>query len=163
MKIEEEIGRLLRKKGLTLSTAESCTGGGIAALITSVPGSSQYFKGGIIAYSNEIKQKMLHVSTETLKTWGAVSRETVVEMALGAAKEFHSDCVIATSGIAGPDGGTLEKPVGTIWIAIGYKNDIVTIKEEGDAGRIKNIEKTILKSLTKLYEKMKNVEKAISQ
>ena len=91
MKIEEEIGRLLRKKGLTLSTAESCTGGGIAALITSVPGSSQYFKGGIIAYSNEIKQKMLHVSTETLKTWGAVSRETVVEMALGAAKEFHSD------------------------------------------------------------------------
>ena len=86
MKLEEEIGELLKAKNLSLSTAESCTGGGIAALITSVPGSSEYFNGGIVAYSNEIKQDLLHVSAETLARHGAVSRETVVEMVKGAMK-----------------------------------------------------------------------------
>ena len=91
MKLEEEIGELLKAKNLSLSTAESCTGGGIAALITSVPGSSEYFNGGIVAYSNEIKQDLLHVSAETLARHGAVSRETVVEMVKGAIQS-NQDC-----------------------------------------------------------------------
>ena len=104
MKLEEEIGELLKAKNLSLSTAESCTGGGIAALITSVPGSSEYFNGGIVAYSNEIKQDLLHVSAETLARHGAVSRETVVEMVKGAMKTLKTDCAVATSGIAGQIG-----------------------------------------------------------
>ena len=140
MKLEEEIGELLKAKNLSLSTAESCTGGGIAALITSVPGSSEYFNGGIVAYSNEIKQDLLHVSAETLARHGAVSRETVVEMVKGAMKTLKTDCAVATSGIAGPGGGTQEKPVGTIWIAAAYKNEIVTMKQEGDCGRAGNVQ-----------------------
>ena len=135
MKTEEKVGELLKAKNFSLSTAESCTGGGIAALITSVPGSSEYFNGGIVAYSNEIKQDLLHVSAETLARHGAVSRETVVEMVKGAMKTLKTDCAVATSGIAGPGGGTQEKPVGTIWIAAAYKNEIVTMKQEGDCGR----------------------------
>ena len=112
MKTEEKVGELLKAKNFSLSTAESCTGGGIAALITSVPGSSEYFKGGIVAYSNEIKADLLHVSVETLAQYGAVSRETVVEMVKGAMKTLKTDCAVATSGIAGPGGGTPEKPTG---------------------------------------------------
>ena len=147
MKLEEEIGELLKAKNLSLSTAESCTGGGIAALITSVPGSSEYFNGGIVAYSNEIKQDLLHVSAETLARHGAVSRETVVEMVKGAMKTLKTDCAVATSGIAGPGGGTQEKPVGTIWIAAAYKNEIVTMKQEGDCGRAGNVQCAILSML----------------
>ena len=135
MKLEEEIGELLKAKNLSLSTAESCTGGGIAALITSVPGSSEYFNGGIVAYSNEIKQDLLHVSAETLARHGAVSRET--------------------SGIAGPGGGTQEKPVGTIWIAAAYKNEIVTMKQEGDCGRAGNVQCAIQNALSMLCGKLK--------
>ena len=150
MKLEEEIGELLKAKNLSLSTAESCTGGGIAALITSVPGSSEYFNGGIVAYSNEIKQDLLHVSAETLARHGAVSRETVVEMVKGAMKTLKTDCAVATSGIAGPGGGTQEKPVGTIWIAAAYKNEIVTMKQEGDCGRAGNVQCAIPVSYTHL-------------
>ena len=96
MKTEEKVGELLKAKNFSLSTAESCTGGGIAALITSVPGSSEYFKGGIVAYSNEIKADLLHVSVETLAQHGAVSRETVVEMVKGAMKTLKTDCAVAT-------------------------------------------------------------------
>ena len=106
MKLEEKVGELLKAKKLSLSTAESCTGGGIAALITSVPGSSEYFNGSIVAYSNEIKMSLLHVSAETLEKHGAVSRETVTEMVKGAMKTLKTDCAVATSGIAGPGGGT---------------------------------------------------------
>ena len=120
MKLEEKVGELLKAKKLSLSTAESCTGGGIAALITSVPGSSEYFNGSIVAYSNEIKMSLLHVSAETLEKHGAVSRETVTEMVKGAMKTLKTDCAVATSGIAGPGGGTPEKPVGTVWIAVRY-------------------------------------------
>ena len=135
MKTEEELGKLLASKKLTLSTAESCTGGGIAATITSVAGSSEYFMGGVVAYSNEVKMDLLHVSAETLEKHGAVSRETVMEMAAGAMKTLKTDCAIATSGIAGPGGGSAEKPVGTIWIAVAYKNEIVTAMQTGDNGR----------------------------
>ena len=148
MKLEEKVGELLKAKKLSLSTAESCTGGGIAALITSVPGSSEYFNGSIVAYSNEIKMFLLHVSAETLEKHGAVSRETVTEMVKG-------DCAVATSGIAGPGGGTPEKPVGTVWIAAAYKNEIVTMKQEGDEGRKGNVEKAIQNALLLLCEKLK--------
>lgn len=152
MKIEEELGSVLRAKNMTLSIAESCTGGNIAALVTSVPGSSEYFKGGIVAYSNEVKENLLHVSPETLDTYGAVSRETVMEMAAGAMKTLKTDCAVATSGIAGPGGGTPDKPVGTVWIAVAYKNEIVTMKQSGDHGRTENVRKTVQNALELLLE-----------
>ena len=155
MKPEEEIGILLKTKKLSLSTAESCTGGGIAALITSVPGSSEYFNGGIVAYSNEVKMSLLHVSADTLEKHGAVSRETVTEMAKGAMKTLKTDCAVATSGIAGPGGGTPGKPVGTIWIAAAYKSEIVTMKQEGDCGRAGNVQKAIQNALLLLLDKLK--------
>jgi nicotinamide-nucleotide amidase len=112
------IGRMLVESSQTLAVAESCTGGNIAHFITSNPGSSAYFKGGIVAYSNEIKNKMLVVPTELILKFGAVSQEVAEAMALGCRKEFQTDYSVATTGIAGPDGGTEEKPVGTVWIAV---------------------------------------------
>ena len=155
MKIEEEIGQLLKSRGFFLATAESCTGGGVAALVTSVPGSSEYFKGGLVAYSNEIKEALLHVSSETLREHGAVSEETVTEMARGAMKALNADCAIATSGIAGPGGGTAKKPTGTIWIAVAYKNEIVTMKQEGDEGRSRNVQRAIQNALFMLCDCLK--------
>jgi nicotinamide-nucleotide amidase len=116
--LNEIIGNLLRKSGKTLSTAESCTGGYIAHLITLVPGSSEYFKGSVIAYSNELKESMLDISKEALLKYGAVSEEVVKAMANEVRRKLNSDYSIATSGIAGPGGGTIQKPVGTTWIAI---------------------------------------------
>ena len=126
MKLEEKIGELLKSKNLSLSTAESCTGGSIAALVTSVPGSSEYFNGGIVAYSNEVKMSLLHVSAETLEKYGAVSRETVIEMVKGAMKALKTDCAVATSGIAGPGGGTAEKPVGTVCFGVADEKGVYT-------------------------------------
>ena len=152
MNIEEKVGELLKSQKMTLSTAESCTGGGVAALITSVPGSSEYFKGGIVAYSNEAKTSLLHVSPETLEKHGAVSQETVIEMARGAMDALKTDCAIATSGIAGPGGGTPQKPVGTIWMAVACKGKIVTRQEEGDLGRSGNVRRTIQDALRLLAD-----------
>ena len=155
MKLEEEVGELLKSKNLSLSTAESCTGGGVAALVTSVPGSSEYFNGGIVAYSNEVKISLLHVSAETLERYGAVSQETVIEMVKGAMKALKTDCAVATSGIAGPGGGTPEKPVGTVWIAAGYKNEIRTYKQETNRGRAMNIERAGNNALLMLRDLLK--------
>ena len=113
----EILGDILKEKGLTISTAESCTGGNIAHEITSIAGSSEYFKGSIVSYANETKMNLLGVPQETLETDGAVSEPTVIQMSQGVAKAINTDCSIATSGIAGPGGGTKEKPVGTVWIA----------------------------------------------
>lgn len=154
MTLEEEIGKRLIERKMTVSTAESCTGGGIAARLTSVPGSSEYVKGGIVAYSNEVKVNLLDVSMETLHQVGAVSRETVIQMAKGAMKRLKTDCAIATSGIAGPGGGTPEKPIGTIWMAVAYKNEISTRKLEGDQGRRQNVERTIEEALKLLLERL---------
>lgn len=139
--LEISVGELLKKKNLTVSTAESCTGGSIAARLTSIPGSSEYFNGGIVAYSNEVKMELLHVSSHTLEQQGAVSEETVIEMVKGAMKTLKTDCAVATSGIAGPGGGSPAKPVGTVWIAAGYKNEIRTFKQETDSGRALNVVK----------------------
>ena len=153
--LAEELGKLLLEKGLTLSTAESCTGGGIASVITSISGSSEYFKGGIVAYANEVKTALLGVSETTLEKHGAVSEETVQEMAKGAMKSMKTSCAIATSGIAGPGGGTPTKPVGTIWIAVACNNKIVTKKLQGDNGREKNTKNSIEKALSLLIEHLK--------
>ncbi|MDP4292371.1 MAG: competence/damage-inducible protein A [Bacteroidota bacterium] len=117
-KMEIIVGRLLKEKGATLSTAESCTGGYIAHLITSVPGSSDYYQGSVIAYHNDLKKNLLGISETDLQTYGAVSSEVVIAMAEGARKRLGTDYAISTSGIAGPDGGSDEKPVGTVWIAV---------------------------------------------
>lgn len=116
--LETVLGKLLKEMHLTISTAESCTGGYIAHLITSIAGSSEYFKGAVVSYSNEVKIEALGVKSETLDLHGAVSRETVIEMAEGVKSALKTDCSIAVSGIAGPDGGTPDKPVGTVWIAV---------------------------------------------
>ena len=112
------IGDLLRARNLKLVTAESCTGGLISSRITDVPGSSRYFLGGIVSYAYEAKVSLVGVRWDTLNTQGAVSRETVLEMAHGARKQLKADIAIAVSGIAGPAGGTPEKPVGTTWIGL---------------------------------------------
>jgi len=118
MTLEESLGNLLKEKELTLASAESCTGGNIARLVTSVPGSSAYYTGSVIAYNNRIKTELLGVDPSVIKEKGAVSREVVEQMASGACKAFGTQTSIATSGIAGPDGGTDEKPVGTTWICV---------------------------------------------
>ena len=116
--LEIELGRLLRLRGWTLSTAESCTGGLIADRITDVPGSSDYFTGGFVSYAYEAKVSSLGVSWDTLHKYGAVSRETVLEMARGARLALGTDVAVSISGIAGPGGGLPEKPVGTTWIGL---------------------------------------------
>ena len=115
--IEVRLGALLRERQLTMATAESCTGGSIAGLMTSVPGSSDYFLGGVVSYCNEVKHRVLGVSTEDLQTYGAVSRPVVEQMVRGAMRVIGADCAVATSGVAGPGGGTPAKPVGTVWMA----------------------------------------------
>jgi len=116
--LEEKLGGLLRQRSLKLAVAESCTGGLLASRITDIPGSSDYFSGGIVAYSYEAKVVLLAVSWETLRVHGAVSRETVIEMARGARNRFKVDIAVSVSGIAGPGGGLPEKPVGTTWIGL---------------------------------------------
>ena len=116
--MEIQVGRLLRERGLSLALAESCTGGLLASRITDVPGSSAYFLGGIVAYAYEAKADLLGVAWDTLNTRGAVSRETVLEMAQGVRSRMKADLGLSVSGIAGPDGGTPEKPVGTTWIGL---------------------------------------------
>ena len=155
MHIEEEIGALLKEKHLTMATAESCTGGGIAALVTSVSGSSSYFNGGIVAYQNEVKEQILKVNAETIEKYNVVSAQTVEEMAKGAMKALHADCAVATSGIAGPTGGDEERPVGTIWIAAAYADKVLTMKQECDQGRAKHIERAIKNALSLLAKLLK--------
>ena len=156
--LSKEISDLFWKEGLTLATAESCTAGNVAAAITAIPGSSHFYRGGIIAYSNEVKENMLGVNPETLENKGAVSEETVIEMVKGAMKSMNSDCAVATSGIAGPTGGTPDKPVGTVWIAVGKQDKIVTMKLEGDEGRQKNIANATQKALQMLRNILQNEE-----
>ncbi len=138
--LEQKIGDLLTEKKMTIGTAESCTGGYLAHLITSVSGSSIYFKGSIISYSNEIKKDILGVKEETLQTFGAVSEQTVSEMISGALDKLKVDIAIAISGVAGPNGGTLEKPVGTVFIGIGNKEKTIVKKISFTKHRDRNIQ-----------------------
>ncbi len=140
---------------MTLATAESCTGGRIASMITSLPGCSSFYKGGVVAYSNEVKERCLGVRVETLQKHGAVSAQTVCEMAEGVRSLLHADCAVATSGVAGPEGGTPEKPVGTIWIAVSVRGKVPVAKcLHGDCGRERNACNAALNALKYLVEEL---------
>jgi nicotinamide-nucleotide amidase len=155
-KLEKVLGELLVERNSTLSLAESCTGGMIAHLITSVPGSSRYFIGSVVAYSNKIKEKVLGVSAGSLNRYGAVSEQVVFEMASGVLKHFGTDYSIATSGIAGPDGGTPEKPVGLVWIAVASREKIITERFNFGNLRETNIQRASLTALNMLRKLMLN-------
>lgn len=142
--------KLLRSKNKTMTTAESCTGGYIAHLITAIPGASNIYKGSIISYDNAIKVSALQVSPATLQKNGAVSEEVVREMAGGAIASMNTDYALAVSGIMGPDGGTTEKPVGTVWVAVGDRNKLVTQKFQFRFDRDRNIEMTATQALNLL-------------
>lgn len=140
--LQEVVGKLLRQQGKQFGTAESCTGGYVAHLITLVPGSSDYFPGSVVSYSYEMKSKLLGVKPSTLKTFGAVSAEAVREMAEGARATLGVDVSLAISGIAGPGGGTPEKPVGTVWMAVSDGERMVVAKHTFARDRAKNIHLT---------------------
>lgn len=148
--LEALVGKLLTNKKMTLSTAESCTGGYISHLITSVSGSSTYYMGSVVSYSNEIKTNQLKVDEKLFSTVGAVSKEVVEQMALGVMEKLKTDYSIAVSGVAGPDGGSEEKPVGTVWIAIGTPSGLVSKKYLFENNRERNIRRAALTSLNML-------------
>ncbi len=152
---EKIVGTILTDQKMSVGTAESCTGGVIAGRFTSIPGSSEYFKGGIVSYANEVKIDLLKVSPEIIAKHGAVSEETAIEMVKGAMKALKTDCAVASTGIAGPTGGTATKPVGTIWLAAGIKNHIMTFKQERNEGREKNLLKAVDNALLLLLKLLK--------
>ncbi len=152
--LEKIVGDLLRSKKASLATAESCTGGYIAHLITSIAGSSDYFKGSVISYANEIKINELGVSASAIEKHGAVSQQVVEQMAAGIRKKFNTDYAIAVSGIAGPGGGSAEKPVGTVWIAIASPKGIKASKHLFGNNRERNIRKTALEALNLLRKEI---------
>lgn len=137
--ISRELQQRLYDSGKTIGTAESCTGGRIAETIIAAPGASRYFKGGIISYTNEVKENLLHVSHEVLETQTAVCEEVARQMAVGACDALNCDYALAATGVAGPTGGTPETPVGTIWLAYGSKDDVRTYKLTEDNGRDINL------------------------
>ncbi len=137
--LSREIQQYLYESGLTLGTAESCTGGRIAEAIISVPGASAYFKGGIISYTNDVKENVLGVDSQLLEEKTAVCEDVAIAMVKGAIKTLNVDFAISTTGVAGPGGGTHDIPVGTIWIACGNKDNIVTMKLDEDYGRDINL------------------------
>lgn len=153
--LEAHIVKLLREQRKTLSTAESCTGGLIASMITSVPGSSEVFLGSVVAYANVIKIQQLNVKPETLDRFGAVSEEMAREMAEGAIHRLGTDFALSVTGIAGPDGGTEEKPVGTIWIALAERVEKTIAKKlQGDFGRKLNRERSATAALEMLRQSL---------
>ena len=145
--LEKQIGDMLRRKGVTVATAESCTGGEIAHMITSVPGSSAYFKGSVVSYANEVKVNVLGVQAADLEREGAVSETVVLQMAEGVKKLMHTDFAVSTSGVAGPDGGTPEKPVGTVWIGVATPDKTFARKFVFSFTRERNIAKAAVKAL----------------
>ncbi|GAB5552681.1 MAG: competence/damage-inducible protein A [Saprospiraceae bacterium] len=150
LQLEEVIGQMLLDRKLSISTAESCTGGYIAHLFTSIAGSSRYFQGSIVAYDNAIKKKLLGVNPVTLEEQGAVSEATVKEMVTGALQALETDIAIAISGIAGPGGGTPQKPVGTVWIAVGDGKHTETYLLSAGKDRIKNIQYSAIYALDQI-------------
>lgn len=153
---EEILGEKLRKKNLTVSTAESCTGGFISHKITVVPGSSDYYLGSIISYNNLIKEELLEVDKKTIESKGVVSREVVEQMALTVAKKLHTNCSIAVSGIMGPDGGTKNQPVGTVWIATLHNSEVVAREYNVGRSRRENIERTANTAIFQLLKMLRS-------
>lgn len=156
IKLAQQLGILLQQKHSLLATAESCTGGWVAQAITSVPGSSQWFERGFVSYSNLAKQEMLGVSKTILNEYGAVSEETALAMAQGAIRASRADISISITGIAGPDGGSKEKPVGLVWFGRSYRNEIsATTRQtfQGDRQQIR--EQAVAFSLNYLIEMLR--------
>ena len=139
MTVAEKLVALLKARGLTCATAESCTGGGVGSAITAVPGSSAVFAGGVISYSNDVKREVLGVSSDILQNFGAVSAETAAQMAEGARKLLKTDLAVSLTGIAGPDGGSDEKPVGLVWFGLATKDGVRTEKciFRGDRAKVR--------------------------
>jgi nicotinamide-nucleotide amidase len=160
MTIQQVVAKTLKERKQTLGTAESCTGGYIAHLITQNAGASLFFKGTIVAYDNEVKKNILHVSGKTLQSDGAVSEESAREMAKGVLDQLKTDFALATTGIMGPDGGTEEKPVGTVWIAVGDANRIETQKFNFRFDRLRNIEQTAHTALNMLRKFIQSADVA---
>jgi nicotinamide-nucleotide amidase len=152
--IEMIAGRLLKEGGKTISTAESCTGGYISHLLTKVPGSSAYYAGSVISYSYEVKQSELDVPAAMLAEHGAVSQPVVEQMAVAIRKKFATDYSLSASGIAGPDGGTAEKPVGTVWIALATPDGVISEKFLFGNHRERNIQKTAQAALNMLRKEL---------
>ncbi len=150
--MEKIVMQLLQSRNKTLATAESCTGGYIAHLITSIPGSSSIFKGSVVAYANEVKEQMLGVQNDTLQNHGAVSEAVVIQMAEAVLKRMQTDYAIAVSGIMGPDGGTDSKPIGTVWVAVSDKNETIAKSFHFRFDRIRNIQLTAMNALNLLRQ-----------
>lgn len=154
-----QIGEALRKRGLTIATAESCTGGGIAAALTSVAGSSDYFRGGIVAYQIDVKERLLGVSLNTINEYGVVSEETASEMARGAAHVLDADCAVTSTGISGPGGAEPGKPVGTIWLCFRVNGESNTLKLDKDYGsRTANTAYAVTSALRLILENIRGAE-----
>ena len=155
--MEGVVGKLLKERNLTIATAESCTGGSVAKMLTSISGSSSYFNGAIVSYNNQSKVDLLNVDFKDIDDYGAVSQQVVEQMAEGVRNKFHTDYGISTSGIAGPSGGTKEKPVGTVWIAVASKNRIVSKKIKLGYNRERNMHVSSISVLNLLrLELLKN-------
>jgi nicotinamide-nucleotide amidase len=152
--LEQIVGKLLKEQGKTISTAESCTGGYISHLITKIPGSSEYYMGSVISYSYDIKENELGVSKEILEKQGAVSQEVVEQMAKAIRTKYKTDYSISASGIAGPGGGTEEKPVGTVWIAVATPEKVISEKFLFGNNRERNIHKTANAALNMLRKEL---------
>lgn len=156
--LSREISQIIWERNKTVGTAESCTGGRVAESIISVPGASSYFKGSIVAYVEEVKEKLLGVDPVLLAEKTAVCEEVAVSMVKGAIKALNVDYAISVTGLAGPGGGTSEIPVGTIWIACGTADNIVTAKIEGDLGRDVNIHNATHKALQMFLQYLHDTE-----
>lgn len=153
--LEKALLNIMTEKNLTLSVAESCTGGYISHLFTQHAGSSKVFLGGAVSYSNQLKESLLGVKDETIEKYGAVSEETATEMVQGALENFKSDFAIAVTGIAGPDGGTPDKPVGTVWIGVASSRETLVKKFTFSSKRIQNIERSAMSALSMLNTLLK--------
>ncbi len=149
---EALIGRILKKRGLTLAVAESCTGGLLSNTLTNIPGSSDYFIGGVVAYSNDVKRSVLGVRAKTLRMFGAVSRQTAEEMAAGVKKRLKSDVSISITGIAGPGGGSRLKPVGTVFVAVSSGKEVMVRKFSFKGTRLSIKKKSSLGALSMLLK-----------
>jgi len=146
----KELSEILITNGLTISVAESCTGGSLSHAITSIPGASSYFDCGYITYSNQSKVEMLGVDTQTIKTYGAVSEEVALEMVVGVATKSHSDVAASITGVAGPTGGTLEKPVGMVCFGFSYDGKTSTSTQLFSGDRVSIVSQTVLYALKQL-------------
>ena len=157
-RIEDLLGQILRQRGLTLSTAESCTGGNVAHKITTIAGSSDYYKGSVVSYANVVKSNLLNVQSAVIEQYGAVSKEVVELMAQNSVNILRTDCAIAISGIAGPAGGTPEKPVGTVWICTITPDKTVTRKYQFGTSREENINRATNMAILQLIKTLNGNE-----